>query len=87
MILLKSEGDDIADARRPLDELYGRFKAYPGIKLLGPLNAPISRVKNRYWQQLILKSQNRSDLSRALQAVSIARPGSVHMDRDPMNFN
>jgi primosomal protein N' (replication factor Y) len=86
MILLKSEGDDIADARRPLDELYGRFKACPGIKLLGPLNAPISRVKNRYWQQLILKSQNRADLSRALQSASIARSGSVQMDRDPMNF-
>jgi primosomal protein N' (replication factor Y) len=86
LALFKSEGDDTADARRPLEGLYVQFKACPGIKMLGPLNAPIARVNSRYWQQLILKSQSRAELSRALQTLSLPRSGSVQMDRDPMNF-
>ncbi|MDR1841756.1 MAG: primosomal protein N' [Holophagales bacterium] len=86
MALFRSEGDDPATARKPLDELRLRFMACHGLKILGPLDAPIPRVKSRYWQQLILKSQNRADLSRALQAVPIDRAGTVYMDRDPVNF-
>jgi len=96
MVLFMSEGDDSAAARKPLDELRERLIACQSgengaslchdLKMLGPLEAPISKVKNRYWQQLILKAQNRTDISRALQSVSIDRAGTVHMDRDPMNF-
>jgi len=86
MALFKSEGDDPVTARKPLDELYRSFMACHGIKMLGPLNAPVSRVKNRYWQQLILKSQSRADLSHALQSVTLGRSGTVQMDRDPLNF-
>jgi primosomal protein N' (replication factor Y) len=86
MALFRSEGDDTATARKPLEDLRNGFVACLGIKVLGPLNAPVSRVKNRHWQQLLVKSDNRSDLSRALQSVPIDRSGHVQMDRDPVNF-
>jgi primosomal protein N' (replication factor Y) len=86
LALFRSEGDDMAAARGPLEALHSQFKPCTGIKMLGPLNAPIARVNNRYWQQLILKSQSRAELSRALQTVALARAGSVQLDRDPMNF-
>jgi primosomal protein N' (replication factor Y) len=86
MALFRSEGDDPASARRPLDELRMMFCAAPGVKILGPLNAPIARVKNRYWQQLLLKSPSRADLSRALHSAPVDASGMVQMDRDPMNF-
>jgi primosomal protein N' (replication factor Y) len=86
MALIRSSGDDPGAARRPLDDLRGRFMACHGLKILGPLEAQVPRVKNRYWQQLILKSENRQDLSRALQTVPIGRSGGVQADRDPVNF-
>ena len=86
MALFRSEGDNPLEARKPLEEMRSRFIAYSGIKIQGPLNAPISRVKNRHWQQMILISHNRSELSRALQSVPLDRSGQVQMDRDPINF-
>jgi len=86
MALFRADGDDPTAARKPLEELHRLFKTCHGVKILGPLEAPISRVKNRFWQQLILKSQNRSDLGRALQTVPLDRSGTVQMDRDPINF-
>ncbi|MCL1893585.1 MAG: primosomal protein N' [Holophagaceae bacterium] len=86
LVLFRSEGDDVVSARKPLEELRHRLGEFPGIKILGPLSAPISRVKNRYWQQLIIKSQNRAELSRILQEISLERASLVQMDRDPMNF-
>jgi primosomal protein N' (replication factor Y) len=86
MALLRSDGDAPDAARKPLEDLRGRFMTCHGLKILGPLEAQVPRVKNRYWQQLMLKSENRADLSRALQAVPIDRSGSVQVDRDPVNF-
>jgi len=86
MALYRSEGDTPEDASKPLDQLRMLFGAVQGIKILGPLNAPIPRVKNRYWQQLILKSQSRADLGRALQGAPADRLGLVQLDRDPINF-
>ncbi|MDR0499506.1 MAG: primosomal protein N', partial [Holophagales bacterium] len=60
MALFRSDGDEPAAARKPLDELCRRFMACHGVKISGPLEAPVSRVKNRFWQQLIIKSQSRS---------------------------
>jgi primosomal protein N' (replication factor Y) len=86
MALYRSEGDTPEEARKPLDELRKHFGVVQGIKILGPLNAPIPRVKNRYWQQLILKSRSRADLGRALQDAPMDRLGLVQLDRDPINF-
>jgi primosomal protein N' (replication factor Y) len=86
MALLKSDGGEPLIARKPLDDLRRQFMACHGLQILGPLETTISRVKNRYWQQLIIKAENRTDLSRAVQSVPIDRAGSVQIDRDPLNF-
>jgi len=86
MALLRSDGENTDAARKPLDDLRRRFMACHGLKILGPLETQVPRVKNRYWQQLLLKAENRQDLSRALQTVHIDRSGTVQVDRDPVNF-
>jgi primosomal protein N' (replication factor Y) len=86
MVLFRSQGVSPEEACKPLQELRMRFEAIGGIKVLGPLSAPVPRVNSRYWQQLILKSPSRAELGRALQAAPIERSGQVQMDRDPINF-
>jgi len=86
MALLRSDGENTDAARKPLDDLRRQFMACHGLKILGPLETQVPRVKNRYWQQLLLKAENRQDLSRALQTVHIDRSGTVQVDRDPVNF-
>jgi primosomal protein N' (replication factor Y) len=86
MALFKSEGESPETARDPLNDLRNRLMRCHGLKMLGPIENQVPRIKNRYWQQLIAKSENKSDLARALQASPLDRAGPVQLDRDPMNF-
>ena len=50
----------------------GRFFAgggVPGVRLLGPAAAPVSRLKRIYRFHLLLKAQRRSDLQHALRSL------------------
>ena len=63
-----------------------------GIRVLGPAPAPISRIKNEYRYQVLIKAQSRS---RAREALDVAmdrviadghNPRSISVEVDPMNL-
>jgi primosomal protein N' (replication factor Y) len=86
MSLYRSEGDTPGTALEPLRRLRARLDTVPGLRLLGPLEAPIARVKDRYRMQLIVKAANRSVLSEAMRRAPLDPAGPVTLDRDPLSF-
>ena len=86
MSLYRSEGDSPGAALEPLRQLRQRLEAVPGLRLLGPLEAPIARVKDRYRMQLILKAADRHLLGEAMRRAPLDPGGTVTLDRDPLNF-
>jgi primosomal protein N' (replication factor Y) len=63
-----------------------------GIRVLGPAPAPISRIKNEYRFQVLIKAQSRA---RAREALDVAmdrvtsaghNPKSIQVEVDPMNL-
>jgi primosomal protein N' (replication factor Y) len=86
MSLYRSEGDTPAQALAPLHALRQRLETLPGLRILGPLEAPIARVKDRYRMQLILKAAGRQLLGEAMRHAPLAPGGAVTLDRDPLNF-
>jgi primosomal protein N' (replication factor Y) len=86
MSLYRSEGDTPGEALEPLRRLRSRLETLPGLRILGPLEAPIPKVKDRYRMQLILKAGGRGPLGEAMRAAPLAPGGAVTLDRDPLNF-
>jgi primosomal protein N' (replication factor Y) len=86
MSLYRSDGETPMDALEPLRKLRLRLETLPGLRLLGPLEAPIARVKDRYRMQLILKAAGRQLLSEAMRHAPLVPGGPVSLDRDPLNF-
>jgi primosomal protein N' (replication factor Y) len=86
MSLYRSEGDSPGAALEPLRQLRRRLEAVPGLRLLGPLEAPIARVKDRYRMQLIVKAPDRHLLGEAMRRAPLDPGGTVTLDRDPLNF-
>jgi primosomal protein N' (replication factor Y) len=86
MSLYRSEGDTPTEALEPLRKLRSRLEAVPGLRILGPLEAPIARVKDRFRMQLILKAATRGPLGEAMQRAPLEPGGAVTLDRDPLNF-
>ncbi len=84
--LYRSEGDTPKDALAPLQSLKARLQAIAGLRILGPLEAPIPKVKDRYRMQLILKAWTRAPLSEALNVAPLPPGGTVTLDRDPQSF-
>jgi primosomal protein N' (replication factor Y) (superfamily II helicase) len=84
--LYRSEGETPEAALEPLRQLKSRLAALPGLRLLGPLEAPVAKMKDRYRMQLLLKAATRTLLSEALQIAPPAPSGPITLDRDPMNF-
>ncbi len=84
--LYRSEGDTPEDALAPLQALKVRLQAIPGLRMLGPLEAPIPRVKDRYRMQFILKALTRGPLGEALRLAPPPPGGPISLDRDPLNF-
>ena len=86
MSLYRSEGDTPGAALEPLRKLRLRLDTLPGLRILGPLEAPIARVKDRYRMQLILKAAGRQLLGEAMRHAPLVPGGAVTLDRDPLNF-
>jgi primosomal protein N' (replication factor Y) len=86
MSLYRSDGDTPMEALEPLRQLRLRLETVPGLRILGPLEAPIARVKDRYRMQLILKAAGRPLLGEAMRRAPLAPGGPVTLDRDPLNF-
>ncbi|MGA2079862.1 MAG: primosomal protein N' [Holophaga sp.] len=86
MSLYRSEGETPLAALEPLRRLRQRLEAVPGLRILGPLEAPIARVKDRYRMQLILKAAGRGTLGEAMRRAPLDPGGPVTLDRDPLNF-
>ena len=87
MSLYRSEGGTPAEALEPLRKLRLRLETVPGLRLLGPLEAPIAKVKDRYRMQLILKAASRGPLGEAMRAAPLVPGGPVTLDRDPLSFS
>ena len=75
MSLYRSEGDTPVAALEPLRQLRLRLETVPGLRILGPLEAPIARVKDRYRMQLILKAAGRHLLGEAMRRAPLDRAG------------
>ena len=86
MSLYRSEGDSPQEAMDALLKLKARLQTVPGLRILGPLEAPISRTKDRYRMQLILKAVTRGPLGEAMRTAPLAPGGLMTLDRDPLNF-
>ncbi len=86
MALYRSEGDTMDEAMAPLQALRRSLETVPGLRLLGPLEAPIPKVKDRWRAQLILKSPSRVTLSEALGRAPLRPGGPVTLDRDPQSW-
>ncbi|MBK8794219.1 MAG: primosomal protein N' [Holophaga sp.] len=86
MSLYRSEGETPESALKPLQELKARFQTIPDLRILGPLEAPVAKVKDRYRMQLILKAWTRVPLGEALRLAPLPPGGGITLDRDPLNF-
>ncbi|MGK0290521.1 MAG: primosomal protein N' (replication factor Y) [bacterium] len=78
MILLKISSIDEKKARTTAFELenYLRQAALSlGIELLGPIEAPIHKINNRYFWQVLLKHQNGKIVRQFCQNVFLGRKG------------
>jgi primosomal protein N' (replication factor Y) (superfamily II helicase) len=84
--LYRSEGDTSDTARRALDDLKNRFKSVPNLRILGPIEAPIAKVKDRYRMQLLLKAVERGALGEAMRRAPLFGQSEVSLDRDPVNL-
>lgn len=84
--LYRAEADSPMEALDALKRLRSRLESVPGLRILGPLEAPVPRIKDRYRMQLLLKAANRGPLSQAIQVAPLAPGGPITLDRDPLNF-
>ena len=79
-VLVRSEKQE--DAMRMSSEVAHLLTPPPeNIKVLGPAEAPVPRLKNEYRYQLLIKAKDRRALNRTLQQPSLLRPGP-QMERD-----
>ena len=86
LALYHGEGDTLDEAKALLDAHKARLAAVPGLRILGPLEAPVPKMKDRWHMHLLVKSRSRGGISSALRAAPLAPGGSVHLDRDPIEF-
>ena len=82
--LYRAEADTPREAREAL-EAFRRRLSVPGLKVLGPLEAPVPRVKDRWRMHLLLKG-SRGALGEVLARHPLEPGGPVQVDRDPLQF-
>ena len=82
--LYRAEADTPKEARETLESFRQRLSV-PGLRVLGPLEAPVPRVKDRWRMHLLLKG-TRGALSEVLARHPLEPGGSIQMDRDPVQF-
>lgn len=84
--LYRAEADSPLEAMDALKQLRTKLEAVPGLRILGPLEGPIPRIKDRYRMQLLIKAAQRGPLSQAMQVAPLPPGGAVTLDRDPLSF-
>ena len=86
LALYRAEAEDPGEAKEALDRIKGRLSRVAGLRVLGPLEAPVARLKDRWRFQLLVKSARREALGEALRAAPPPSGGLVSLDRDPQQF-
>ncbi len=95
MISMEISSLDKGRARHGAEELasavreFCRRKPGTGIAALGPAEAPVARVKNKYRWKLLLKGANVRSLHNAVRDIlaGVAEKGfEIKVDVDPVNF-
>ncbi|MEI7614165.1 MAG: primosomal protein N', partial [Betaproteobacteria bacterium] len=82
--LYRAEADTPAEAKAALEAFRQRLTV-PNLRVLGPLEAPVPRVKDRWRMHLLLKGP-RAALGEVLARHPLEPAGSIQVDRDPLNF-
>ncbi|WP_257312389.1 replication restart helicase PriA [Geothrix fuzhouensis] len=82
--LYRAEADTLREAQEALDGFRQRLSV-PGLRVLGPLEAPVPRVRDRWRMHLLLKGP-RGALGEVLARHPLAPGGPISLDRDPIQF-
>ena len=73
------------------DELSEFLKKNLKVKILGPVNAPIYKVRGNYRNRILLRSAKnisaQKNLKMALKRFNIPKGIKLSVDVDPINFN
>jgi primosomal protein N' (replication factor Y) len=72
LALLRAEADNLEQPEQFLRDLRQSVPAIAGVKLYGPLPAPMTRRAGRYRAQLLLQSSQRGVLHHCLQQLATA---------------
>ncbi|HJW31908.1 MAG TPA: primosomal protein N' [Holophagaceae bacterium] len=86
LTLYRAESDTPEEAKSALEALRQRLEGLPGLRLLGPIEAPVARAKDRWRMQLLAKAAERGTLGLALRKAPLKRGGDLSLDRDPLQF-
>ena len=82
--LYRAEADTLSEAREALDT-FRRQLTVAGLKVLGPLEAPVPRIRDRWRMHLLLKGTRRA-LGEVLARQPLNPMGPITLDRDPLQF-
>lgn len=82
--LYRAEADTPQAAREAL-EAFRRRVTVPGLRVLGPLEAPVPRVRDRWRMHLLFKG-TRGALGELLKRTPLEAAGPITLDRDPLQF-
>ena len=82
--LYRAEADTLREAQEALDGFRQRLSV-PGLRVLGPLEAPVPRVRDRWRMHLLFKG-TRGALGEVLARHPLAPAGPISLDRDPIQF-
>ncbi|MBI1753618.1 MAG: primosomal protein N' [Acidobacteria bacterium] len=82
--LYRAEADSLAEARQALEGFRQRLSV-PGLRVLGPLEAPVPRIRDRWRMHLLLKG-TRGALGEVLARQPLNPAGAISLDRDPLQF-
>ena len=86
LVLYRCEAETPQKAFAPLKQLKERLAGLSGLRLLGPIEAPVARVKDKYRMQLIMKAATRSGIGEALRRAPLDPAGPLNLDRDPVEL-
>jgi len=84
LTLYRAEADTPREAREALDAFRQRL-SIPGLRVLGPLEAPVPRIRDQWRMHLLLKG-GRGALSEVLARHPLDPAGLISLDRDPVQF-
>ncbi|MFW5960420.1 MAG: replication restart helicase PriA [Chitinivibrionales bacterium] len=91
LLRVVSVGWDISEAKGLIQKAAAYLKDSPGITLLGPVPAPVSKMKGKYRFSILLKSLSPLSLNRAARRIeglktSGKRDLKLIIDIDPVNM-